>query len=1073
MNLTAGMLVTHPSIAGIARIAQIGESEALVEQFDSPARPIAVEHRVDAGVLRRHIIQPQTRVFWLDELTGRWLAGRVLGGGPEIYFVRPPNRDLDIKVPESELRVRWPRPLLDPLGVLLAGGQETPFYRESRLPVLRGLAAQRSASASVAALTSSRIELHAHQVDAAVQILSDPVQRYLLADEVGLGKTIEAGLVIRQLLIEKPNAKIVVIAPTALCGQWEQELRSRFFIDDFPRSVIVFSSHETPGRWRQHADADLVVVDEAHQLITEGDLGSGPYLELEALALGVPRLLLLSATPVLRRELTHLALLHLLDPDLYALDKFEEFRARLAIRKELATAVFQLDPDYSYLLGDAIDQIRELLPDDERFDALSAGVLACLDDSGDRRPDLTEPEFVAVVSALRAYVAETYRLHRRVLRNRRRKVLSARLDDAGIMAPFEVTGRGRPRLIALDSYEAGAGREALDEWRRGCRDHLLDSGADVTAYARVLAVLLARSGGPVSDLRDALAWRVDLDDAAARRAGLTELERSDLAGTPVIPAEREVLRALQACGTHDALPDVAVRLVPRAKEARRLVVFAGRGQLADGLAIALESKGLGRIHRHTKAAGTLESEKALDEWRDAGGVLVCDFTADDGLNLQNADAVVHARLPASPNELEQRIGRVDRYGGSATAAQYVVGDRRDAGVAGAWLGLLLDGYRVFEESVSAYQDAIDRGLDDVWRRALESGVDGLLDSIPDVQAAIADEAKELARFEALEASYAGAGSSRDVAASLAELEATDDYGRALLRLLAAKDGFRFLVREDHGGVQVSYGDYRPLLSPDLLGKFGGLAPASFHGHLGRWQALRQGGRILAAGNPLVDAVWQVLQVDDRGRATAQWRIDPGWKTDPLPYYGFDYFLRTDLRHAMDVIDRDRHDLAALRRRADRVFAPVYRRIWLSGDTFAPVTDERLLRWLQAPYRHDASDVNLNTNRIEALHQIFGGPAIFDATTRDAELAARDELRRATDLVARTDAALTALREEEAVIAAQAMARARAGRILLDDGSARFDADLTTALARGIAEPSLQLMAVTCVVRSSSRWDADQ
>lgn len=1071
MGLATGMLVTHPEVAGIARVVQIGEAKALLEQFDSPARPVAVARWVDIGGVCRHIVEQQTRVFWLDGVTGRWLAGRILGGGPEEYFVRHPNSDLDIRVAESDLRVRWSRPLLDPLGLLLAGGQESPFYRDSRLPVMWSLAVQRSASASVSALTSSRVQLHAHQVDAAVQILSDPVQRYLLADEVGLGKTIEAGLVIRQLLIEKPTAKIVVIAPAALCRQWEGELRSRFFIDDFPQCVIALSSHESYGRWWRHADADLVVVDEAHQLVTEGDLDAGPYHELEELVLGVPRLLLLSATPVLRREITHLALLHLLDPIVYALDKIDEFRARLAIRKELASAVFQLDPEFSFLLGGAIDQIRALLPEDERFETLSAYVLDCLDDKGDLRSDCAEPEFVAAVSAVRAYVAETYRLHRRVLRSRRRTVLDARLDDAGIMPPFEVTGRVRPRLIALSSYEAGIGRESLDEWRRGCRDHLLDAGGDPKALAAILAVLLSRSGGPLSDLRDALAWRVDLDEAAARRAGLTELERTQLVGAPVLPLEREVLCGLQAHETRDALVDMAARLVHRAKEVNRLVVFAGRGQLAETLAVALESKGSDKVRRHTKTAGIQESEKALSEWQDVGGILVCDATADDGLNLQEANAVVHARLPANPNEVEQRIGRVDRYGGTATAVQYVVGDRRDIGLAGAWLGLLLDGYRVFEESVSAYQDTIDHGLDDVWRRAFEDGVDGLLDAIPTVQAAMADEAKELARFEALEASYADSGRSRDIAASLAELEAKDGYERALLRLLEARDGFGFVVREDRSGIHLSYGDRRPLLGADLLAKFVGLAPASFHGHLDRWQALRAGGRLLAAGNPLVDAVWQVLLLDDRGRATAQWRVDLGWKSDPLPYFSFDYHLQADLQYAMAVADREGHvDPGALRRRADRVFAPAYRRIWLSGDTFTPVTDQRVLSWLQAPYRHNGGDVNLNSERIHALHQLFGGSAIFAATAQDAEAAAREELERATDLVARTDAALAALREEQAVFAAQAVARSRADSILADDGSARFDEDLTAALARGIAEPILQLVAVSCMVRSSTPWD---
>ena len=80
-------------------------------------------------------------------------------------------------------------------------------------------------------------------------VISDPVQRYLLADEVGLGKTIEAGLVIRQVLLDEPMSQIAIVAPNALRRQWRDELRSKFFVDDFPFATVKISSHETSDTW--------------------------------------------------------------------------------------------------------------------------------------------------------------------------------------------------------------------------------------------------------------------------------------------------------------------------------------------------------------------------------------------------------------------------------------------------------------------------------------------------------------------------------------------------------------------------------------------------------------------------------------------------------------------------------------------------------------------------------------------------------------------------------------------------------------------------------------------------------
>src|SRR4051812_15931184 len=118
MNLAMGMLVRHHDVAGIARIAQIRGREVLLEQFDSPAKSVASEIWVSVAGVRRQLLEEQTRVFWLDEVTGYWLAGRIVGGGPAEYFVRHPNSEFDSRVAEADLRVRWSRPLVDPLGVM-------------------------------------------------------------------------------------------------------------------------------------------------------------------------------------------------------------------------------------------------------------------------------------------------------------------------------------------------------------------------------------------------------------------------------------------------------------------------------------------------------------------------------------------------------------------------------------------------------------------------------------------------------------------------------------------------------------------------------------------------------------------------------------------------------------------------------------------------------------------------------------------------------------------------------------------------------------------------------------------
>ena len=208
--------------------------------------------------------------------------------------------------------------------------------------------AQRSACQEMTGILSSVVALHEHQVDVGRRVLGDPIQRYVLADEVGLGKTIEAGFITRQVLIDKPTAKICVIVPGSIGRQWERELRTKFLIDQFPMSDLTIRLHEAPERWPTDDRMDLLVGTRpttSRDCPDSSDAVDEAYDRLRRLAVDAERVLLLSATPVRSNEQNFLAMLHLLDPDLYPLSDLEGFRRRVENRDELALAIYNLRPD--------------------------------------------------------------------------------------------------------------------------------------------------------------------------------------------------------------------------------------------------------------------------------------------------------------------------------------------------------------------------------------------------------------------------------------------------------------------------------------------------------------------------------------------------------------------------------------------------------------------------------------------------------------------------------------------------------------------------------------------------------
>ncbi|MGE3801478.1 MAG: helicase-related protein [Candidatus Kapaibacterium sp.] len=202
---------------------------------------------------------------------------------------------------------------------------------------------------SVRGYVGGRIDLIPHQLSIAVEVCSRLTPRVLLADEVGLGKTIEAGLILHRLHLTGRANRILIIVPEPLVHQWFVEMLRRFnlsfsildegrcqAIEENQPEVNPFLEHQLvlcgvdlltaePRRTLQALEGewDLMIVDEAHHLGWSRTGSDKSYDVVEALAMRVPGLLLLTATPQQLGPEGHFARLRLLDPERYVdLDLF-------------------------------------------------------------------------------------------------------------------------------------------------------------------------------------------------------------------------------------------------------------------------------------------------------------------------------------------------------------------------------------------------------------------------------------------------------------------------------------------------------------------------------------------------------------------------------------------------------------------------------------------------------------------------------------------------------------------------------------------------------------------------------
>ncbi|WP_411166284.1 RNA polymerase-associated protein RapA [Aeromonas sp. DSM 116730] len=227
-------------------------------------------------------------------------------------------------------------------------------------------------------LAGGRVSLIPHQLYIAHEVGHRYAPRVLLADEVGLGKTIEAGMVIHQQLLSGRAHRVLILLPETLQHQWLVEMLRRFNLHfslfDEERCIEAFADAENPFETEQlvicsldflrkkrrrfeqvlEAEWDLLVVDEAHHLEWSEEAPSRAYEMVEALAEQVPGVLLLTATPDQLGHQSHFARLRLLDPERFY--DYEAFLAEEQAYGQVAGAAQEL------LNGETLsDEARQIL----------------------------------------------------------------------------------------------------------------------------------------------------------------------------------------------------------------------------------------------------------------------------------------------------------------------------------------------------------------------------------------------------------------------------------------------------------------------------------------------------------------------------------------------------------------------------------------------------------------------------------------------------------------------------------------------------------------------------------------
>ncbi len=564
------------------------------------------------------------------------------------------------------------------------------------------------------ALVDAQVDLNPHQIDAALFAFRSPLSKgVLLADEVGLGKTIEAGLVLAQKWAER-RRRLLVVTPSNLRKQWHQELSDKFFLPcsiveskpynedvkqgrfrPFERDSIVICSYQFARNKAADINAvpwDLVVMDEAHRLRNVYKPGNVIANTLKQALAHAPKLLL-TATPLQNSLLELFGLVSILDEQVFGdVQSFRDQYLRLDEQQVFRTLKNRLRPVCQRTLRRQVTayiSYTRRLPLVEEFTPAQAEdhLYYAVSDY------LCRPNLQALPSSQRALMTLVLR----------KLLASSTFAIAGALETL--IRRLRAKIQKHEPVEPLSEEmerdfegltEVADEWEEDPGPPLSD--ADRAALEREIA-----------DLEEFRNLATSITHNAKGQALLKALGVGMAKAAELGAAEKAIVFT-ESRKTQEYL----LRILADSPWKDGIVLFNGSNTDEGSRAIFAEWKTRHEGTDRVTGSKTADMRSALVEYfRERGQIMIATEAAAEGINLQFCSLVVNYDLPWNPQRIEQRIGRCHRYGQKHDVVVLNFLNRSNAADQRVFQ-LLSEKFRLFDGVFGASDEVLG---------AIESGVD--------------------------------------------------------------------------------------------------------------------------------------------------------------------------------------------------------------------------------------------------------------------------------------------------------------------------------------------------------------
>lgn len=601
---------------------------------------------------------------------------------PYKYYVQLENGEYG-KLSETEMQIEYSQMDYSPLQQMLSYEFQNPSWYANRIKASRNSHMIDNASYGFKILAGCRAFLLPHQISTISRCLEFAPIRYMLADEVGLGKTIEASGILKIMLTENVKMKVLFILPAALINQWKSELKYKFSLEiNGNETMMIVALEDLKSSQCINNDWDIIIIDETHRLL----LMPSEYLLAKKLSRATKNILLLSATPIQDRNEEYLKLLSLLNPEQYENMPLNQFIALVEqqkiIQRDVSLQLKRMDrfENYGLTIIEKLNEINRRLCDKALKNILDSISLNS-EDGGKSEAE----------QAL-SYICENYRLERKVIRNRRGIIQAKLANRSSEEIPYFPAS-------ADDMYSETAAIESVLSYLSANSD-----GTEQFIISTAQPLLSSLFSSPWA-LHDQLK-KLEIHDETLRSCTdtWTKQAEEEIFNVAELMNDPYLIkgRLLKVLDYIEQNTDIANRL-----DCKIVVFTAHKATLKRFLQLANK-----RLSTFDYFAVAFSADMSRDELEnsvfefqntDACKIIVCDETGGEGRNFQNAEMIIHLDLPWTANALEQRIGRLDRLGRAPETDVLSVIPYAENTVEEQLFRIWRDGMKLFEQSLSGLE----------------------------------------------------------------------------------------------------------------------------------------------------------------------------------------------------------------------------------------------------------------------------------------------------------------------------------------------------------------------------------